>query len=184
MICFPCFSSPTLLSRSQITQAMERNEDTQPQSATKARTSKEQSRAIDKNTPPALQDPAPSPSDSTTKSTTPTLLSYDPSSKHPPKYNDAGIYATRPNPSIQSKPKPQPNPRNQPVSAASLNAVMATSSSSTDKMHSQPSSPRRVDDWNEDPTYKSRLASMVGSTRKWNYFGADIGGNPFRRSKK
>ena len=125
-------------------------------------------------------------SNSTDESTSPTLLSYDPISNLAPKYNDAGIYATRPNPSTQptSKPLAHPNPNHQPVSAAALSAVMATSSSSTDKMHSQPSSSRRVDDWNEDPTYKSRLASMVGSTRKWNYFGADIGGNPFRRSKK
>ena len=167
---------------------MERKGDNQPQSAAKAHIiSQEQSRATEKPTPSDLQDQSPAPSNSTTESTTPTLLSYDPSSSPPPKYNDAGIYATRPNPSTstqQTKPHPQPNPRNQPVSAAALNAVMATSSSNTDKMHSQPSSSRKVDDWNEDPTYKSRLASMVGSTRKWNYFGADIGGNPFRRSKK
>jgi hypothetical protein len=103
-----------------------------------------------------------------------------------PKYNDAGIYATRPNPSTQPtrKPRSNPSPSNQPISAAALNAVMATSSSSTDKMHSKSSSSRKVDDWNEDSTYKSRLASMVGNTRKWNYFGADIGGNPFRRKKR
>lgn len=148
---------------------MQPNQETQPQSTPTTDNPKDHSN-------PTAESKTPS-----------TLLSYDPTSNHSPKYNDAGIYATRPNPSTstqQTRPHPQPNPRNQPISAASQNAVMATSSSSTDKMHSQPSSSRKVDDWNEDPTYKSRLASMVGSTRKWNYFGADIGGNPFRRSKK
>lgn len=148
---------------------MQPNQSTQPQSTTNTDNPQDQSNPTSKSDIP------------------PTLLSYDPTSNHPSKYNDAGIYATRPNASTsnqQTRPHPQPNPRNQPISAASLTAVMATSSSSTDKMHSQPSSSRKVDDWNEDPTYKSRLASMVGSTRKWNYFGADIGGNPFRRAKK
>jgi hypothetical protein len=144
---------------------MQINQDTQPQSTTNPDKSQEQS-----NT------------NATNKTTPPTLLSYDQPSKLAPKYNDAGIYATRPNPSAQ--PKPPANPNKQPVSAAALSAVMATSTSSTDKMHSQPSSSRKVNDWNEDPTYRSRLASMVGSTRKWNYFGADIGGNPFGRGKK
>ncbi|GAB7332473.1 hypothetical protein MBLNU13_g04270t1 [Cladosporium sp. NU13] len=166
---------------------MECNEDTRPHSAAKADRSQEQSRATEKSTPSDSQNQSPSPLSGTAQSSTPSLLSYDAPPNLTPKYNDAGIYATRPNPSTstqQTKPHPQPNPRNQPISAASLNAVMATSSSSTDKMHSQPLSSRKVDNWNEDPTYKSRLASMVGSTRKWNYFGADIGGNPFRRSKK
>ena len=133
-----------------------------------------------KSTNPNTGDQLPSYARSSFSSTGPTLLSYDQESDRIPKYNDAGIYASRPNPSTQ--PKPRVSPSRQPVSAAAVNAVMATSSSSTDKMHSQPPSSRKVDDWNEDPTYKSKLASMVGSTRKWNYFGADIGGNPFRRS--
>jgi hypothetical protein len=114
------------------------------------------------------------------ESTTTTLPSYSQSSTGPPKYSDAGIYCKRQNPSNTSQAKPP----TQPFNAAAVNAVMATSSSGTDKMHSKRGNLRKVDDWTEDPTYKSRLASMVGSTRKWNYFGADIGGNPFRRSGK
>ena len=61
---------------------------------------------------------------------------------------------------------------------------MATSSSENDKMHSKRS--KKVNDWNEDSTYKSRLAKMTGSGRNWNYFGADIEqyGNPFKRFGK
>ena len=141
---------------------MESIENTQPKESVYTDKSQEQSKTTNDTAPPSL-------------------LSYDQPSDRAPKYNDAGIYATRPNPSTQ--PKSKSSRTNQPVSAASLNAIMATSSSSTDKMHSQPSSSRKVDDWNEDPTYRSKLASMVGtSKRKWNYFGADIGGNPFRRS--
>lgn len=136
---------------------MQPNQETPRQSSTNADKSQAQTKATDQNTSPVH------------------VLA--------PKPNDAGIYATRPNPSTQPKPRMNKNPSNQPISAAALNAVMATSSSSTDKMHSKPSNSRKVDDWNEDPTYRSRLASMVGSTRKWNYFGADIGGNPFRRKK-
>jgi hypothetical protein len=115
-----------------------------------------------------------------------TLPSYSQQADRPPTYSDAGIYSFRPNPSnnLESESRPQAKPPTQPFNAAAVNAIMATSSSSTDKMHSKPGSSRKVDDWNEDPTYKSRLASLVGSTRKWNYFGADIGGNPFRRSGK
>jgi hypothetical protein len=114
------------------------------------------------------------------ESTATTLPSYNQSSTRPPTYSDAGIYSKRQSHSNSSQPKPP----TQPFNAAAVNAIMATSSSSTDKMHSKRGSSRKVDDWNEDPTYKSRLASMVGSTRKWNYFGADIGGNPFRRLGK
>lgn len=111
-----------------------------------------------------------------------TLPPYSQQPDRPPKYNDAGVYATRPKQSTE--PKPRAKRVSQPFSAASINAVMATSSSSTDKMHSQPSSSRRVENWNEDPSYKAKCSSIGESTRKWNYFGADIGGNPFRRKKK
>lgn len=145
-----------------------------------ANRAKDQIKGDPKSTNPNTEEQLPSHARSSFDSTAPTLLSYDQDSDRIPRYNDAGIYASRPNPSTQLKPRASPS--RQPVGAAAVNAVMATSSSSTDKMHSQPSSSRKVDDWNEDPTYKSKLASMVGSTRKWNYFGADIGGNPFRRS--
>lgn len=119
---------------------------------------------------------------SSLESTATTLPPYSQHSARPPSYNDAGIYASCSTPSATTQS--QSKPRGQPFSAASLSAVMATSSSSTDKMHSRSGS-RKVDDWNEDSTYKSKLASMKGSsTRKWNYFGADIGGNPFKRSSK
>lgn len=111
-----------------------------------------------------------------------TLPPYSQQPDRPPKYNDAGIHAYRPNPS--DEPRRQAKRVSQPFSAASINAVMATSSSSNDKMHSQPSSSRRVENWNEDPSYKAKVSSIGESTRKWNYFGADIGGNPFRRKKK
>lgn len=109
---------------------------------------------------------------SSLESTATTLPSYSKQPDQPPKYGSPGMVSGRPN-----KPKPQ----GQPISAASLSAVMATSSSSNDKMHSKPS--KKVDDWNKDHTYKGRLSRMMGSTGKWNYFGSDIGGNPFSRKK-
>ena len=159
---------------------MQVNQGTQPESIADAENARHQTTGEPKCTGLSSRDRKPILSKSSTESTAPTLLSYSEQSGQPSKYNDAGIYARYSHPSAHSKPRA--NPQYQPVSASAVNAVMATSSSSTDKMHSQRSSSRKVDDWNEDPTYKSKLASMVGSTRKWNYFGADIGGNPFRRS--
>jgi hypothetical protein len=153
---------------------MQPDRDTQPQSAMNAVKPREETNKCEESMSSTSKERP------YQENTAPALLSYDQQSDQPPKYNDAGIYATRQNPSTQ--PKPRLNSSNGPVNAAAVNAVMATSSSSTDKMHSQPSTSRKVDDWNADPTYQSRLASMVGSTRKWNYFGADVGGNPFRRS--
>lgn len=113
---------------------------------------------------------------SSLESTATTLPSYSKQSDQPPKYGSAGMVGDR---STSSR---QPKPQGQPISAASLSAVMATSSSSNDKMHSKRS--KKVDDWNKDDTYKGKLSRMVGSTGKWNYFGSDIGGNPFSRKKK
>lgn len=59
--------------------------------------------------------------------------------------------------------------------------MLSTSSASTDKMHTHHQ--QRVEDWNEDPTYRQKVASKGGlSSSKWNYFGAEIGqyGNPFK----
>lgn len=105
-------------------------------------------------------------------------------SARPPSYNDTRIYAHWK--SVSEGYARPPKSKSQPFDATAVNAVLATSSSSTDRMHSQRSdSSNRVDDWGEDPTYKTRLSKLAqGSSRKWNYFGADIGGNPFRRSSK
>lgn len=103
-------------------------------------------------------------------------------SARPPSYNNSRIYAHWQ--SVSDGHARRTKSKSQPFDATAVNAVLATSSSSTDRMHSQRSdSSNRVDDWGEDPTYKSRLGRLAqGSSRKWNYFGADIGGNPFRRS--
>ncbi|KAM0724323.1 hypothetical protein Q7P37_000205 [Cladosporium fusiforme] len=89
------------------------------------------------------------------------------STTSPSNTNDSGT----------ARPKSQQPPG---PSAAAISAVMATSSSENDKMHSKKRE-KKVDDWSEDSTYKGKLARMTGSTRKWNYFGADIGENPFKR---
>lgn len=107
-----------------------------------------------------------------------TLPSYREQTDQPPSYGAAK--APSGGSSTAEKPKPRAQPSGNPgVSAAAISAVMATSSSENDKMHSK--RPKKVDDWNKDSTYKGKLARMTGSTSKWNYFGADVGENPFKR---
>jgi hypothetical protein len=126
--------------------------------------------ADDSTSPTSRQQPSPIPRGSL-ESTATTLPSYSEQSDGPPTYSRAGMSST---------PNRASNPPHG-ASAASISAIMATSSSENDKMHSKRS--KKVNDWNEDSTYKSRLAKMTGSGRNWNYFGADIEqyGNPFER---
>lgn len=107
-----------------------------------------------------------------------TLPSYREQSDQPPSYGAAKAQSGEPSTSEKQKPRAQPT-SSAGVSAAAISAVMATSSSENDKMHSK--RPKKVDDWNKDSTYKGKLARMTGSTSKWNYFGADVGENPFKR---
>jgi hypothetical protein len=121
---------------------------------------------------------------SSLESTATTLPSYSEQSDRPPTYSRAGMSSTQKNSTAEPLPRATPNRASNPphgVSAASISAIMATSSSENDKMHSKRS--KKVNDWNEDSTYKSRLAKMTGSGRNWNYFGADIEqyGNPLKR---
>jgi hypothetical protein len=62
--------------------------------------------------------------------------------------------------------------------------MFAPSDPRTDKMHT--TRPKKVEDYDEDPTYKGKLARMTGSTSKWNYFGHDIEqyGNPFKSLRR
>lgn len=164
---------------------MENNQEAQQGSSNTTGKAQDENTNTDKTTASSSESRPSLYSRSSLESTATTLPPYTHHSIRPPKYSEASpyMYSGRPNPANQSKSPAKP--RGQPFNAASVNAVMATSSSSTDKMHSKRGTLRRVDDWNEDTTYKSRLASMVGiSSRRWNYYGADIGGNPFRRSGK
>lgn len=123
-------------------------------------------------------------------STATTLPSYSQQSDQPPRYTgsaSSGQLGHGQGSKTRKAQTSQSNGANTPngVSAAALNAIMATSSSEHDKMHSGRRS-KKVDDWNEDHTYKGKLASRSGSSSKWNYFGVDIEqfGNPFKRSGK
>lgn len=108
-----------------------------------------------------------------------TLPSYREQADQPPRYSSST--STRPGPSAQN-PRPRAPASSSGVSAAAISAVMATSSSEHDKMHSKGT--KKVDDWNKDNTYKGKLARMTGSSGKWNYFSADVGENPFKRFGK
>lgn len=113
------------------------------------------------------------------------LPSYSEQSAPPPSYSHSSSSSRQKRTVADFVPRATPNNASNPphgVSAASISAVMATSSSENDKMHLKGS--KKVDDWNEDSTFKSRLAKLNnGSGRNWNYFGADIEqyGNPFKR---
>jgi hypothetical protein len=139
--------------------------------------------ADDSTSPTSRQQPSPIPRGSL-ESTATTLPSYSEQSDGPPTYSRAGMSSRQAIPTAEPLPRATPNRASNPphgASAASISAIMATSSSENDKMHSKRS--KKVNDWNEDSTYKSRLAKMTGSGRNWNYFGADIEqyGNPFER---
>lgn len=110
------------------------------------------------------------------ESTATTLPPYREQPDRPSRYDSASVPTAGPHidPKLQSRPQAS----SAGVSAAAVSAVMATSSSENDKMHSKRS--QKVDDWNKDFTYKGKLSRMTGSSGKWNYFGADVGGNPFK----
>lgn len=129
------------------------------------------------------------PTKSSLESTATTLPSYNEGSDRPPTYSN--------NNSPSGQPKSTGNPRaaahvptassSSGPNAAAVRAMFAPSDPRTDKMHT--TRPKKVEDYDEDPTYTGKLARMTGSTSKWNYFGHDIEqyGNPFkslRRKKK
>ena len=160
------------------------HQEAQSELAADARKSQEQVNAAEKSTSSnSRQQPSLLPR-SSLESTATILPSYSEQSDQPPTYSRAGTSSRPRNPPAQPQPRATPSSASNPphgVSAASISAIMATSSSENDKMHSKRS--KKVNDWNEDSTYKSRLAKMTGSGRNWNYFGADIEqyGNPFKR---
>lgn len=134
----------------------------------------------DGNTQPASGSQASLVKRSSLESAAITLPSYGEHAARPPTYasmrGEQSAYGpSKPRPGVSSPSNPSG------VSAAAISAVMATGSSVNDKMHSK--GPKKIDDWNKDSTFKGKLASMKGSTGKWNYFGADIEqyGNPFKR---
>jgi len=121
------------------------------------------------------------------ESTATTLPPYSEQPVQPPSYSQSGAPSKKRLTVADFVPHATPSSassnQRHGVSAASVSAVMASSSSENDKMHSKRSS-QKVDDWNEDPTFRARLAKLNnGSKRNWNYFGADIEqyGNPFGR---
>lgn len=115
-------------------------------------------------------------------STATSLPSYSEHAERPPTYSGASLRGGQ-GTSGTSRPIPDESGLSNPsgVSATAISAIMATRSSENDKMHSK--GPKKVDDWNKDSTFKGKLASMKGSTSKWNYFGADVEqyGNPFKK---
>lgn len=121
---------------------------------------------------------------SSMESTATTLPTYSERPDQPPAYDSMSVRQAPSSTPPDSRLRATSSRNSQPSgpNAVAVSAMLATSSSSTDKMHSH--HPKKVDDWNEDPTYKSKLASMTGSSRRWNYFGADIGPNPFKRRSK
>lgn len=136
----------------------------------------------DGNTQPVSRSQASLAKRSSLESTATTLPSYSEHAERPPIYNGTGMREGQ-SASRTSRPRPDVSGSSNPsgVSAAAISAVMATRSSENDKMHSK--GPKKVDDWNKDSTFKGKLASMKGSTSKWNYFGADVEqyGNPFKK---
>jgi hypothetical protein len=160
------------------------NRESQSELAADASKAQEQVDAAEKSTSSnSRQQPSLLPR-SSLESTATTLPSYSEQPDQPPTYSRTGTSSRPRNPPAQPQPRVTPSSAPNPphgVSAASISAIMATSSSENDKMHSKRS--KKVNDWNEDSTYKSRLAKMTGSGRNWNYFGADIEqyGNPFKR---
>lgn len=148
------------------------DQTTQPES-----TGANQTNEAGKSTDVSSKELQPSHAKSSMESTATSLPPYREQSIQPPRYSSKGLPSEQP--SASREPKPRAQPSSSGVSAAAISAVMATSSSENDKMHSKRT--KKVDDWNKDNTYKGKLARMTGSERKWNYFGADVGENPFKR---
>lgn len=126
------------------------------------------------------------PSRSSLESTATTLPPYSEGSDRPPTYSSGSVPLSKSN--AARKPKAQAPVSNASCSsgpnAAAVRAILAPSDPRTDKMHT--TRPKKVEDYDEDPTYKGKLARMTGSTRKWNYFGHDIEqyGNPFKSLRR
>ncbi|KAG9678098.1 hypothetical protein KCU99_g2308, partial [Aureobasidium melanogenum] len=126
------------------------------------------------------------PTRSSLESTATTLPPYNEGSDQPPTYSGSDL------PLGQStsarKTKAPAHVHNASSSdgpnAAAVRAMFAPSDPRTDKMHT--TRPKKVEDYDENPTYKGKLARMTGSTSKWNYFGHDIEqyGNPFKSLRR
>ncbi|CAD0099587.1 unnamed protein product [Aureobasidium mustum] len=120
---------------------------------------------------------------SSLESTATTLPSYSGVSDQPPAYSGSALPS-----SSAGKLKAQAHTSNASSSsgpnAAAVRAMFAPPDPRTDKMHT--TRPKRVENYDEDPTYKGKLARMTGSTSKWNYFGHDIEqyGNPFKSLRR
>ncbi|KAH0013787.1 hypothetical protein KCU78_g9014, partial [Aureobasidium melanogenum] len=123
---------------------------------------------------------------SSLESTATTLPPYNESSDRPPTYNGSDLPLGQSTFTNRSKaPAHIPNTSSSDgPNAAAVRAMFAPSDPRTDKMHT--TRPKKVEDYDEDPTYKGKLSRMTGSTSKWNYFGHDIGqyGNPFKSLRR
>lgn len=123
-----------------------------------------------------------SPTRSSLESTTTILPPYNENPDRPRTRSDSSLPLGQSN--STRRPKAKAHAFNASSSsgpnAAAVRAVFAPSDPRTDKMHT--TRPKKVEDYDEDPTYKGKLARMTGSTSKWNYFGHDIEqyGNPFK----
>lgn len=145
--------------------------------------------AVEKPTPSTSgQRPplAPRSSQESTATTT-TLPPYTERPAQPPSYNSSTNTDTTPAPRLNLTGTPLPlgatgpRPSSGP-NAAAVSAMMSTSSSSNDRMHTR-GAKKEAGYWDENPTLKQKLKESEGSTRTWNYFGADIEqyGGPFKR---
>lgn len=163
---------------------MRNEQEARPELMADAKQTQDQVNEAETSTSSSSGQRAALPPRSSLESTATTLPSYSEQSDRPPTYSRVGMSSRQGKTPAEPLPRATPSSTSDPpagVSAASISAIMATSSSENDKMHSKRS--KKVNDWNEDSTYKSRLAKMTGSGRNWNYFGADIEqyGNPLKR---
>lgn len=126
------------------------------------------------------------PTSSSLESSATTLPPYNEGSDRPPTYSSSDLPLGQSNSARRSEaPTHVPNASSASgPNAAAVRTMLAPSDPRTDKMHT--TRPKKVEDYDEDPTYKGKLARMTGSTSKWNYFGHDIEqyGNPFKSLRR
>ncbi|KAG9562627.1 hypothetical protein KCU71_g7417, partial [Aureobasidium melanogenum] len=126
------------------------------------------------------------PTRSSLESAATTLPTYNEGSDRPPTYSQSDLTLGQSTSTRRSKaPAHISNASSSSgPNAAAVRAMFAPSDPRTDKMHT--TRPKKVEDYDEDPTYKGKLARMTGSTSKWNYFGHDIEqyGNPFKSLRR
>ncbi|KAK6008544.1 hypothetical protein QM012_000447 [Aureobasidium pullulans] len=120
------------------------------------------------------------------ESTATTLPPYCEGSDRPPKYSSSGLPLEYSRSAGLSKAQAHASDASSSSgpNAAAVRAMFAPSDPRTDKMHT--TRPKKTENYDEDPTYKGKLARMTGSTSKWNYFGHDIEqyGNPFKSLRR